>query len=143
MIKILIASHDRMASGMKASAEFFTGPCDRLMAIDAYTDEQDFEKQIRNYLAKQNDAEQILFLSDLYGGSVNQIMARVMSERKNIQLISGFNFSLLLELMEWNEAYLSEAQLDIMIEQARQSMSRVILKESEAEAFFWGTARLG
>ena len=118
-----------MASGMKASAEFFTGPCDRLMAIDAYTDEQDFEKQIRNYLAKQNDAEQILFLSDLYGGSVNQIMARVMSERKNIQLISGFNFSLLLELMEWNEAYLSEAQLDIMIEQARQSMSRVILKE--------------
>ena len=136
MIKILIASHDRMASGMKASAEFFTGPCDRLMAIDEYTDEQDFEKQIRNYLAKQNDAEQILFLSDLYGGSVNQIMARVMSERKNIQLISGFNFSLLLELMEWNEAYLSDAQLDIMIEQARQSMSRVILKESEAEAFF-------
>ena len=88
MIKILIASHDRMASGMKASAEFFTGPCDRLTAIDAYTDEQDFERQIRDYLAKQNDADQILFLSDLYGGSVNQIMARVMSEEK-IQLISG------------------------------------------------------
>ena len=58
MIKILIASHDRMASGMKASAEFFTGPCDRLTAIDAYTDEQDFERQIRDHLAKQNDADQ-------------------------------------------------------------------------------------
>lgn len=136
MIKILIASHDRMASGMKASAEFFTGPCDRLTAIDAYTDEQDFERQIRDYLAKQNDADQILFLSDLYGGSVNQIMARVMSEEKNIQLISGFNFPLLLELLECNEARLSEVQLDFMLEQARQSMRRVVLKESEAEAFF-------
>ena len=63
-------------------------------------------------------------------------MARVMSEEKNIQLISGFNFPLLLELLECNEARLSEEQLDFMLEQARQSMRRVVLKESEAEAFF-------
>ena len=136
MIKLLIASHDRMASGMKASAEFFTGPCQRLTALDAYLDEQDFETQVRAYLARQAETDIILFLSDLYGGSVNQIMTRVMSERKNIRLICGFNFPVLLELIEWNEACLSDEQLDSMMEQARESLRRVVLKNTEAEEFF-------
>jgi len=70
MKKCLIATHGRLASGFKSSLEILLGSTEGISVIDAYLDETNFEDHLIDYLNAQNNEDQIILMSDLYGGSV-------------------------------------------------------------------------
>lgn len=57
---------------------------------------QEFEKEFRTALEKVK-GENVIVLSDIMGGSVNQVATRLMQEF-SYQLITGINLPLLIEL---------------------------------------------
>lgn len=139
MKKYFISSHGHLASGVLSSLEILFGNTDGVTVFDAYLDERTVEGEVEKFLSETNDSDQVILLSDVYGGSVNSILYRYL-QRDNTILITGFNLSLLLELMVslMDEEDLSIEKIDVMIAESRQMMKRISLNESheQKEEFF-------
>ena len=71
MKKILLASHGRFASGIKSSMNILMGASDNLTVFDAYIDETNVETVIDEFYQTVSEDDQVILMSDLYGGSVN------------------------------------------------------------------------
>ena len=75
---------------------FFKSDLENVQFINAYVESQEFEKEFRTALEKVK-GENVIVLSDIMGGSVNQVATRLMQEF-SYQLITGINLPLLIEL---------------------------------------------
>ncbi|WP_085830660.1 PTS sugar transporter subunit IIA [Collinsella vaginalis] len=99
MNKILLASHGPLATAMKAAAELFTGPTDRIESICAYVDEasMDVGVLIDAWLASRHVNDRWVVITDIFGGSVNnEFMVRMADG--GFMLIAGMNLGLVIEL---------------------------------------------
>lgn len=136
MKKILIASHGAFASGIKSSVDILFGNSDQIEVIDAYLDDSRVEDLMDTYFQKIEKKDQVIMMSDLYGGSVNQIMFRYLN-RENTFLISGVNLALVLEIAA-DASKMTKERIQNMIHQARSAMvfvEDVELDEAQ-DAFF-------
>ena len=75
---------------------FFKSDLENVQFINAYVESQEFEKEFQTALEKVK-GENVIVLSDIMGGSVNQVATRLMQEF-SYQLITGINLPLLIEL---------------------------------------------
>lgn len=136
MRKYFISSHGKLASGFKSSIDILLGKSDNVTVFDAYLDETNFDNVIKSYLEKQSDNDQIILMSDLFGGSVNQIMS-IYAQRKNVVLIAGVNLALVLELVASGDNHLTLNQIEQLIVESRKAMCRVELNDLvEPDEFF-------
>lgn len=126
MKKYFIASHGKLASGFKSSLEILLGNAVNVTVFDAYLDEKNFETVLVDYLNSQKESDQIILMSDLYGGSVNQIMV-THSQQSNIELIAGVNLAFVLEIVAMGENHLTHVELDELIMNSRNALKRVVL----------------
>ena len=95
MNQFIIATHATLAGGF-AVVRFFKSDLENVQFINAYVESQEFEKEFRTALEKVK-GENVIVLSDIMGGSVNQVATRLMQEF-SYQLITGINLPLLIEL---------------------------------------------
>ena len=130
-MKVLLGSHGRFASGIKTSLEILIGKEDanKLTVIDAYIDGNDVDAQLEDFFNNVDDSEQVLMLSDLYGGSVNQKMYLYLN-RSNTYLVAGVNLAFVLESCMLDEV--DSDTLERIVEQARQ-MQRVVYFDNTQE----------
>lgn len=140
MIRFLIASHGRFASGIKTSLDILMGSDERISTIDAYISEDNVSEMFEDYFDHLDPADQLIMLSDLYGGSVNQIMYRYL-DRENTYLISGVNLPFVLEIVARSLAkdHLEKEEIQEIIEQARAALKYVDLdtgEETQEDEFF-------
>lgn len=133
MKKILIASHGKLASGMKSSANILLGNTDQIYTIDAYLDNSNVEELVDEFFKGVDEDDQVIMMSDIYGGSVNQILYKYIN-KKNTFLISGINLAILLEIATSEE--ISPIRIDEIIAEANKYTMRVVDKEIEEEEFF-------
>lgn len=96
-MKILIATHGMMASGVKSTLSIFTDTSE-ITTIDAYVDDTDYTPEIQKFISRINEGEIAIIFTDLIGGSVNQKVL-ALNNKSNVKIISGFNISLILEIM--------------------------------------------
>lgn len=103
MIRIVLASHGRLAEGMKGSVELIMGAGAPIDTICAYCDPNvALEDQIDGLLATIPERDGIIVVTDVFGGSVNnEFMKRVVSGR--FELISGMSMSLIIQLVDLAE----------------------------------------
>ncbi len=98
MMQILLATHGKMASGMKYTAELIVGQVAEITTIDAYVNpDDDIEAAFDNYF-KQHEQDRIVIFTDLMGGSVNQKLMKYRVPDK-ITLITGSNLPVLINTM--------------------------------------------
>lgn len=136
MKKIFIASHGKLASGFKSSLEVLLGSAEKVTIFDAYLDDSNFESILISYLENQSKEDQILLLSDLYGGSVNQIMARYTYE-ESVLLIAGVNLAFILEIVAQGDNHISKNDLNEIIKNSREALKLVELEAvPEQDNFF-------
>ena len=136
MKKIFIASHGKLASGFKSSLEVLLGSAEKVTIFDAYLDDSNFESILKSYLENQSKEDQILLLSDLYGGSVNQIMARYTYE-ESVLLIAGVNLAFILEIVAQGDNHISKNDLNEIIKNSREALKLVELEAvPEQDNFF-------
>ncbi|MBE6116809.1 MAG: PTS sugar transporter subunit IIA, partial [Erysipelotrichaceae bacterium] len=95
MLRIFISSHGHFASGMKSSVEILMGPNPRITVFDAYVDQDSVQEHLDEFYSTVEPDDQVLLLSDLYGGSVNQVMYTYLT-KPNTTLIAGVNLALVL-----------------------------------------------
>ena len=120
MRKILLASHRNMAEGMRDTPEFLTG-MHNLYAISAYMDETSLQQQIEEFTDILKPEDTLLILTDMQGGSVNQMFCPLMSER--VHLICGINLPLALSLaLIPQEQQIDAALIEALLEESRQQI---------------------
>ncbi len=97
MLKIFISSHGKFAEGIKSSLQILLGGCENITVFSAYIDESSVQEKLDEFYADVHEGDQVVLLSDLYGGSVNSVMYTYLN-RENTYLIAGINLALVLEL---------------------------------------------
>lgn len=131
MKQILIATHGKMASGIRYTAELIVGKSDEITTIDAYVNPEDnVEKQFETYF-REHEGERIIVLTDLMGGSVNQKLLGY-AEKENVTLITGVNLPVLMQIMLAGDD-VDDEEIREYVEDAKQELQMVeIKKEPEA-----------
>ena len=123
MKQILIATHGKMASGIRYTAELIVGKMAEITTIDAYvTPEDNVEKKFEEYFA-QHENDRIFVFTDLMGGSVNQKLLRY-SQKENVTLITGTNLPVLMQVMMADDD-VTEDEIQEFIDDAREELQVV------------------
>jgi len=125
MKQILIATHGKMASGIRYTAELIVGKMAEITTIDAYvTPEDNVEKKFEEYFA-QHENDRIFVFTDLMGGSVNQKLLGY-SQKENVTLITGTNLPVLMQVMMADDD-VTEEEIQEFIDDAREELQVVDL----------------
>ncbi len=138
MRKFLISSHGHLASGIKSSLEILMGKADNVTVFDAYVDQDTVEQHVEAFFDSLQEGDQAIMLSDLYGGSVNQVLYRYL-DRPETYLIAGVNLGLVIELVVMSELPVTMEDLERAVSAARDGMQICTLETTggtEEEDFF-------
>jgi fructoselysine/glucoselysine PTS system EIIA component len=99
MRRFLIASHGRFAEGIYDSLRMIMGEQKNVATLCAYVDhKKDIKEEVKQIIASLAANEELIVITDLFGGSVNNEFMRYLSDWR-IHLISGLNLPLLIELV--------------------------------------------
>ncbi|MBS5545058.1 MAG: PTS sugar transporter subunit IIA [Lachnospiraceae bacterium] len=131
MTRFFLASHGHLASGLASSIQILTGDSSRLRVFDAYVDERSLEEELEAFYENMEEGDQMILLSDMYGGSVNSIMYPFLT-RPNTTLIAGVNLALVIGLLLGGEP-LEADTIKMVVEQSREAIRIVELEENPAE----------
>ena len=129
MRQILIATHGKMASGIRYTLELVVGKMDEITTIDAYVNpEDDVEKMLEEYFSVHEE-ERIIAFTDLRGGSVNQKLMQYAA-RPGVTLITGMNLPVLLQVALAGEDVTDE-DIDGYVRAAREELQVISVKPVE------------
>ncbi|HWB28298.1 MAG TPA: hypothetical protein VG738_22655 [Chitinophagaceae bacterium] len=120
--KFLIATHGRLATGIKSSLDIIIGRADNVFLIEAYIDEnKSIEDELEQLMKNIGDDDELIAFTDLLGGSVTNQVLRYTAAKK-IHVISGFNLALLIEILMADTATPVEEVIDAAIISAREQL---------------------
>ena len=99
MKRILLASHGKLALGLKDTLEIFLGKSDLVVAVCAYIDSTDnYIHEIQQFIDSTEGENSIIF-TDIYGGSVNQQVTKmVLLANKKIPIVTSMNLPIVLSV---------------------------------------------
>ena len=122
MKKIIVATHNRLAEGLKSTFDYIAPNTVEIIAISAYLENISVESQVQAALDQFESGEQILVFTDLLGGSVNQTFAKFL-DSYNIELIAGVNLPVLMTLaLAIGGGDLGETTIRQALEDSRQQI---------------------
>ncbi len=121
MRKYVIATHGRMAGGIRSTAELIAGPQENLICINAYTEEcrdpmPEFKKILEEF-----PEEEIVIMTDLMGGSVNS-NALMLAGEKRVHVITGISLVLVLGMLLSDPAADTKTAIEEALQEARAGM---------------------
>ena len=120
MRKFVTASHHLLAHGLKDTLQFLTSR-DDIIDISAYMDDSDLEEQIREVFASFSPEDEVVIMTDMLGGSVNQKFCPYISGRRH--LICGINLPCALSLvLQPEDAPLTKQQILGIVEESRSHL---------------------
>jgi len=100
MIGIVLASHGRLAEGMIDSCRLFFGddiPQLAAVSLNPGDSPEQFRDLLLEALDKVNEGDGVIVMADLFGGTPCNVATLSLPE--DVQLISGMNLPILLELL--------------------------------------------
>jgi fructoselysine and glucoselysine-specific PTS system IIA component len=121
MRHVILASHHRFAEGLRDTLDFL-GNKQPLEVVCAYVDSTPLEEQVRKIFGAIGPDDEVLILTDVLQGSVNQAFAPYMGP--HVFLVAGINVPTALELCLSSDELSIQGIEDIM-EMGRQSMRLV------------------
>lgn len=121
MRHVILASHHRFAEGLRDTLDFL-GNKQPLEVVCAYVDSTPLEEQVRKIFGAIGPDDEVLILTDILQGSVNQAFAPYMGP--HVFLVAGINVPTALELCLSSDELSIQGIEDVM-EMGRQSMRLV------------------
>ena len=100
MVGIIVVSHGTMAEGMLDAARMIVGPLDGILPVSLKEADatEDLMGRIEQAVNQVDSGDGILILVDAFGASPFNASARLAMRRQDIELISGMNLPMLMEL---------------------------------------------
>lgn len=95
----IIASHAHFAQGIYESVKLLAGEHEGVHVLNAFVDgNEDVQECAASVLCSIPDDVDVVVLTDLMGGSVNNEFTKLMLTHKNVFLVANMNLPLLLTL---------------------------------------------
>lgn len=103
MRRFIFASHHKLAYGLKDTVDFLTNGTKHIYDINAYMDqdEEDLHSMIQKVFNKFDVEDEVIVLTDLLGGSVNQQFFSRISNR--VHIVCGMNLPLAMSFVMMDE----------------------------------------
>ena len=118
MVKVIIASHHKLADGMGDTLKYLVPSLTDIETISAYLDNEPIDSAVEAALGRCQDTEDVVVFTDLLGGSVNQEFVRQL--KPNVHVIAGMNLPIIMTLLlQLENQPLSEALITQSIEEAK------------------------
>jgi PTS system mannose-specific IIA component len=117
MVGIVLISHGEMAAGMLDAARMIVGEQEQILPI-SLNEEDDVEGlmgRIANAIKEIDTGEGILVLVDVFGASPFNASARLAMGGAKIEVITGMNLPMLLELAIQRDSQGFEALVQIAL----------------------------
>ena len=132
MKKMILASHGRMASGLKDSMEMVVGNVNDLLCFGLMPGEDPGELTEKvEKLVKEEPGTQFLILVDIRGGSVSNSLSR-LSAYGNVRIINGMNMALAIG-MYLTDGILNDQEIGDLIEEARDGLAMVDFQKNQVD----------
>lgn len=90
MRKIVMISHGKLAEGLKDTLNLFIGENHDFISISAYSEDVVPDVELEKVLDGVSESDQLIILTDILGGSVNQMVLPYLT-RKNTYILTGLN----------------------------------------------------
>lgn len=130
---LVLASHHRMAEGLKDSLLFVSNTGMEVVALSAYVDNQPIEDAVKQLMGGFAPEDEVVILTDMTSGSVNQKFFPYVS-RPHTHLVSGMNLPLAFTIvMEDTDDYISAERMREIVEESRAEMKYVNDLASEGD----------
>ena len=99
MIGLVLVTHGRLASEFITAMEHVVGPQERIAAINIGADDnmEKRRKDITKAIAKVDEGDGVIILTDLFGGTPSNLAISLMKSDK-IEVIAGVNLPMLIRL---------------------------------------------
>ncbi|MXQ74379.1 hypothetical protein GSF08_10630 [Clostridiaceae bacterium DONG20-135] len=127
MYSIIVMSHGDMANGLKDTMMMILGEQEDIYFISFTPSDsiEDFRKRVNVIYHSIEEDRQVLFLTDLYGGTPNHVAtAMKIAEPGRVEVLSGVNMPLLMEATLGKAKVLSDI-VEHLLEQGRGGMIRI------------------
>ena len=122
MKKIVLASHGKLAEGFLNSLKIIIGDNDNIYTLCAYVDEdKTLSEQIEELFDKFQSDDEVIIITDIFGGSVNNEFLRQLPNHK-FYLISGMNLSLIIDLIVSNSSNDLETNIKSAVENCKSGI---------------------
>ena len=122
MRHILIATHGRIASGLKSALKLFLNKADDITVIDAYVGEADenYERDLELFLGEMQEGDEAYIFTDIKAGKKfwKKVMAVLDGFDKRTVLVTNINLPLLVGLLVEDDVKTLE-EIKAMIEMAQ------------------------
>lgn len=120
-MQIIIATHGNFAKGLLSAVEMQCGKRDNITAIAAYSGSDDFETVFLDAVDSFDQSSNIVVLTDLLGGSVNQVAMRHCMKRK-LHIVSGVNLATVIKVVLINDESNLGVQLSEIVEESKEQL---------------------
>lgn len=132
MYSCLLISHGRVAESLISATEQILGECKNLYALDCggYST-QALCGEILNFIDTHELPDGLFILVGLRGGSCWNAAATIITQRPNIELISGMNLPMILTFITKRGQYRFEEFADVLVEYGTTGITRFVLEKLE------------
>ncbi|MCB2339252.1 mannose/fructose/sorbose PTS transporter subunit IIA [Clostridium estertheticum] len=100
MVAIIVGTHGSFSKQILRSAEMIFGKQENVSSVTFETGEglDDLVEKYKNESEKLDCKDGILFLVDLFGGSPFNAASRIVTENDDMDVLTGINLPMLLEI---------------------------------------------
>ncbi|MBN1469847.1 MAG: PTS mannose transporter subunit IID [Fusobacteriaceae bacterium] len=138
MINLIVATHGEMSKYVVELSKMVLGDYEMLDFVTFLPGEgtDDLVKKYKEIFEKNNNLHGYLFLVDIFGGSPYNAASIISAENENMDIITGVNVPMLLELLDARENTDNLKELvDIAIEAGKSQIKsfKEILSSSKTE----------
>jgi len=99
MVGLVVITHCRIAEELLKAAELILGPIPACIPISISADEklEKIAERVEQALARVEEGEGVLILTDLFGGTPSNVSLSFLQEKK-VEVVSGVNLPMLLKI---------------------------------------------
>lgn len=124
MRKILLASHGKLAAGMKNSLEMVVGEQKSISALCAYVDDAPDPRDVfEREISQMAPGDELIIVTDVLGGSVNN-EASQFNGLPGVYVVTGMNLAFVLNLAIGTERS-ADGLIDECVAGAREQLTRM------------------
>jgi len=103
MIGVVVVTHGQLATELLNAAETIVGELPRFAAVSIgwHEDTQDARGEIGEALARVQQGQGVLILTDMFGGTPSNLAMTFLGQ--NVEVITGVNLPMLIKLASLSE----------------------------------------
>jgi mannose PTS system EIIA component len=132
MVGVVVASHGRLAEELIRTAEGVVGPVENVVGVAVSASEPDSRGRIAEAIAKVDQGDGVLLLTDLLGGSPTQLCLSFLADRK-VEVVTGVNLPMVLKAISLRPSPIPIAEMaGQLAESARKAIGHASLELRKA-----------